>query len=45
MLNGMRRTAKKRRMEKAIKAWKKGDMIGDGKSVSLNDVEGFTRNK
>ena len=28
---------------KAIKAWKKGDMIGDGKSVSLNDVEGFTK--
>ena len=29
--------------DKVVRSWKKGDMIGDGKSVSLNDVEGFTK--
>ena len=28
---------------KVIKKWKKGDMVGDGRSVSLSDVEGFTK--
>jgi len=28
---------------KVIKTWKKGDMIGDGRSVSLNDVDGFNK--
>jgi len=28
---------------KVVKSWKKGDMIGDGRSVSLTDVDGFTK--
>ena len=29
--------------EEGERKWKKGDMISDGKSVSLNDVEGFSK--
>jgi O-phosphoseryl-tRNA(Cys) synthetase len=28
---------------KVIKSWKKGDIVGDEKSVSLSDAEGFTK--